>query len=375
MRVTLSINSSWNVLNFRKTLVSALLADGHAVTILAPYEPEARQLEAMGCRVVHLEMDRKGLSPFRDLALFFRLLRHFRHERPDVILSYTIKNNIYGAFAGKLLGIAFIPNVTGLGTIFIRTTLATRIAISMYRLAFRKLDRIFFQNGDDRDLFIEQKIVDPRQTAILPGSGIDLDRFVPRALPSRDGVVFLLIGRMLRDKGVCEFVDAARTVRALHPTARFQLLGFLDADNRSAIDERTMTNWVNENIIEYLGSASDVRPAIKDADCIVLPSYREGAPRTLIEGAAMGRPTIATDVPGCRDVVEDGATGLLCRVRDADDLAVKMIRMIEMGADRRMAMGQAGRRKMEREYDQAIVAEAYRGAIDEVASAQAMRRS
>ncbi len=126
-------------------------------------------------------------------------------------------------------------------------------------------------------------------------------------------------------------MDAARTVRALHPTARFQLLGFLDADNRSAIDERTMTNWVDENAVEYLGSASDVRPAIKDADCIVLPSYREGAPRTLIEGAAMGRPTIATDVPGCRDVVEDGTTGLLCRVRDADDLAVKMIQMIEMG--------------------------------------------
>lgn len=363
MHVLITINSSWNVLNFRKALVSALLADGHDVTILAPREPAAEELEVMGCRVVHLEMDRKGLSPIRDLGLFLRLARHFRRLRPDLVLGYTIKNNIYGALACRMLGVPFVPNVTGLGTVFIRKSAATVIAIFLYRLAFRGLARVFVQNGDDRELFLRHRIVRPEQLAIVPGSGIDLDRFAPAPLPNGDRVVFLLIGRMLRDKGIREYVDAARMLLSTGITARFRLLGVLDADNRSAIGKDAMDAWVSEGVVEYMGSAADIRSAIRDADCIVLPSYREGAPRTLLEGAAMGRPLVATDVAGCRHVVEDGVTGLLCHVRDAGDLAAKMAALVGAGPRERARMGAAGRRKMESEYDERLVVAAYREAI------------
>ncbi|WP_447952979.1 glycosyltransferase family 4 protein [Sphingopyxis chilensis] len=366
MHIILTINSSWNVVNFRKPLVAALLEDGHRVTIVAPREPEAAQLEAMGCRVVHLKMDRKGLSPLRDLKMLARLAGIFRIERPDVILGFTIKNNIYGALAARMLRIPFIPNVTGLGTIFIRRTLATRVAVQLYRRAFAPLSRVFFQNCDDRDLFVDEAIVTPAQTSVLPGSGIDLDHFRHAPLPAGDRVVFLLIARMLRDKGVVEFVDAARQLRQSGASACFQLLGVLDADNRSAIGRTTMDQWVHEGAVEYLGSATDVRVAIGNADCLVLPSYREGTPRTLLEGAAMGRPVVATDVPGCRQVVEHEVTGYLCRAQDAKDLAHAMDRIIVAGPEQRSAMGIAGRRKMEREYDQTLVIAAYRAAIASV---------
>lgn len=368
MHVLISINSSWNVLNFRKALVAALLQDGHRVTILAPREPAAEQLEAMGCRIIDLEMDRKGLSPVRDASLLGRFIRHLRRERPDVVLSFTIKNNIYGAIASRFTGTPFLPNVTGLGTIFIRKTLATHVALFLYRRAFGRLQRVFFQNSDDRDMFVQSGIVRPEQTTILPGSGIDLDHFTPTPLPNGERTVFLLIGRMLKDKGVYEYVAAARRLLASGRSARFQLLGFLDADNRSAIGRDVMESWIDEGVVEYLGSTSDVRTAIRDADCIVLPSYREGTPRTLLEGAAMARPAVATDVPGCRQVVDDGVTGRLCRVEDADDLAARMDAMIDAGAAGRSMMGAAARQKMEREYDQRLVVTAYRDAIGLIAA-------
>lgn len=374
MHLLISINSSWNVMNFRRHLISSLLADGHELTILAPREPEAAGLEAMGCRVVHLDMDRKGLSPLRDLRLLWSFFVLFRRLSPDAILSFTIKNNIYGAFASRAAGVPFLPNVTGLGTIFLQNSWATRLAIWLYRRAFRSLPLVFFQNSDDRDLFVEKRIVAEPQSRILPGSGIDLDHFVPTPLPDGTETTFLLIGRILRDKGVHEYVDAARSLRRKGHAARFQLLGFLDADNRTAIGRKIMDGWVGEGIVEYLGSASDVRDAIRNADCIVLPSYREGTPRTLLEGAAMARPLVATDVPGCRQVVDDGVNGFLCRVQDADDLASAMEKMIAAGPRGREVMGAAGRARMMRDYDQNIVVAAYRAAIDRIAPRSVRRR-
>ena len=371
MHVLITVNATWNVWNFRRPLVEALIADGHEVTVLAPRDETAAQLEALGCRLLPLEMSVKGMNPARDAALLWRLRRAFRALRPDVVLGFTIKPNIYGALAAKAVGVPFVPNVTGLGTAFLSGGALERVAVALYRRAFRGLPVVFFQNADDRALFLGRGLVGAAQARLLPGSGIDLERFAPIPSPeTAEGPAFLMIARLLRDKGVLEYVEAARLVRRTHPDARFRLLGAADAANRSAIGIETVRGWEAEGVIDYLGTTDDVRPAIAAADCVVLPSYREGAPRTLIEAAAMARPLIATDVPGCRSVVAEGETGLLCEVRSAESLAEACCRMIALGPEGRAAMGVAGRRKMEREYDQAIVVRAYRDAVAEVTRRQ-----
>jgi glycosyltransferase involved in cell wall biosynthesis len=309
-------------------------------------------------------MSPSGINPADGAALVTRFHRLFRQHRPDVVLGYTVKNNIFGAIAAKSLGIPFIPNVTGLGTAFLSGKALETLANLLYRGAFRNLPAVFFQNEDDRDHFIERNLVTAEQARLLPGSGIDLDHFAPADLPHpSDGITFLMIARLLRDKGVIEFVEAARRIRAASPSARFQLLGALGADNVSAIDARTLNGWVAEGVVEYLGTTPDVRPHIAAAHCVVLPSYREGAPRTLIEAAAMARPVIATDVPGCRTVVMRDVSGFLCQARSAESLAAAMRRFLDTHHEARRAMGRAGRERMERHFDEAHVISAYRDAI------------
>ncbi len=364
----MTVNATWNIWNFRRPLVIALAGDGHRITVLAPLDDAVPELERLGCRVRPLEMSVKGLNPLEDLKLQRRFGRIFREEQPDVALSYTIKNNIFGARAARSVGIPFVPNVTGLGTAFLSGRLLQTVTEQLYRRSFAVLPVVFFQNEDDRDLFLDRRLVQAKQARLLPGSGIDLERFAPAPMPAaEEPPVFLMIARLLRDKGVVEFVEAARKVKVRHPLARFQLLGAVGSENRSAIDRPMVEGWVAEGVVEYLGTTADVRPAIAAASCVVLPSYREGAPRTLIEAAAMARPLIATDVPGCRAVVDRDISGFLCEIRSYVSLAGEMERFLALSPDARGAMGVAGRAKMEREYDQALVVDAYRAALDEIA--------
>ncbi|MHA7887777.1 glycosyltransferase family 4 protein [Roseicyclus sp.] len=367
LNILISVNAMWNIWNFRRPLVEALIADGHRVTVLAPRDDTASRLEGLGCHVRHLEMSVKGLNPLADFGLLVRLRRIFREMKPDVVLSFTIKNNLFGALAAKTVGLPFLPNVTGLGTAFLAGGALEKVAVSLYKTAFRGLPVVFFQNDEDRDLFLERGLVSKGQARLLPGSGIDLQRFAPAPYPeSGNGTVFLMIARLLRDKGVIEYVEAARRVRAHHPAARFQLLGAASAENRTAIDRETVRQWEEEGVISYLGTVDDVRPVIAAAHCVVLPSYREGAPRTLIEAAAMARPVIATDVPGCRAVVEAGKTGFLCEVRSAESLASACERFLDLDRTGQAGLGQSGRARMERDYDQRIVVDAYRSAIKDL---------
>lgn len=368
MHVVVCANSTWTVWHFRRAVVAALLEDGHRVTVLAPRDDSAHALAGLGCRIVGLAMNPKGLNPLDGALLVLRLRRHLKADPPDAILGFTIKSNIFGAIAADGLGIPFVPNVTGLGTAFLSGLLLRTIAKTLYRFAFRHVPAVFFQNPDDRDLFITEGLVRPTQARLLPGSGIDLDHFSAVAMPITDSPTFLMIGRLLRDKGVFEFVEAARILRNVHPNIRFQLLGELAAANRSAISRATLDGWLQEGVVEYLGTVEDVRPVIANADCVVLPSYREGAPRALIEAAAMARPIIATDVPGCRAVLDDGISGLLCKVRDATDLAAVLLRFLDLPREVRACMGQAGRRKMEQEFDQRRVVQAYREVVSAISA-------
>lgn len=369
MHVLLTVNAAWNLWNFRVPVIAALLADGHRVTLLAPSDRAVEKLQDMGCQFVDLPMDNTGLNPLRDLGLMRRFKRHFGDLKPDVVLSFTIKNNLYGSLAASRLGIPFIPNVTGLGTAFLSGSILRSIVESLYRFAFAALPCVLFQNIDDLELFVRRRLVSRRQARLVPGSGIDLVRFSAASLrDATNAPTLLMIARLLRNKGVIEFAEASRIVRESRPDVRFLLLGEPDADSPDAVDIATVQGWQATHGVEYLGRCDDVRPHIAQADCIVLPSYREGAPRTLIEAAAMARPVIATDVPGCRAVVEHGINGLLCEPKSPERLAEACLQFLALAREEQEAWGAAGRAKMEREFDQAFVVAAYREALVQIQS-------
>ncbi len=367
MHIVLTVNASWNIWNFRRPVVEALLADGHQVTILAPKDDTAKQLESLGARFVHLEMDVDGLSPASSIELIDTFRGHFHALQPDIVLSYTVKNNIFGAMAARTLGIPFLPNVTGLGTLFLGSKPLFLIGKLLYRFGMGALPIIFAQNDDDRDFLVDKKLLNAEQLRMLPGSGIDLESFATTPLPAfNDGTKFLMISRLIRDKGTMEYCEAARIARKANPECTFQLLGPMGSANRTAISESELKPYFEDGSIEYLGATDDVRPYVADAHCVVLPSYREGAPRSLIEAAAMGRPLVTTNVPGCRAVIENGKSGLLCKVRDANSLAEACLQFASLDPAAQQAMGHAGRDLMAREYDVSIVIHRYRTAIAEL---------
>jgi len=368
MKVIIALNTAWNLVNFRAGLIRSLVAEGHEVVAVAPDDEYSPRLAELGCRFVALPMDNKGTHPGRDLLLFFRFLSLLRRERPHVYLGYTVKPNVYGSLAAHVLGIPVINNIAGLGAVFIRDSWLTRLVRLLYRIALSRSHHVFFQNGEDLSLFVEHGLVASEKVSRLPGSGVDLSTFAYAPLQPLGNrpFCFLLVARLLWDKGVGEYVEAARIVHRKYPTARFQLLGFLDVKNPTAVSSAEMSAWEDEGVVEYLGVAENVKPHLAASDCVVLPSYREGVPRSLLEAAAMGRPIVTTDAVGCRDAVEDGLNGLLCRVGDPDDLAEKLLRMLEMTPENRELMGRAGRKKMELEFDEKIVINRYLGVINKV---------
>lgn len=354
-------NTAWSLFNFRAPLIQHLIDAGWQVTAAAPVDDFAEQLARLGCRFIPVPMDNKGVNPARDLALFVRLYRVLRAERPTVFLGCTIKPNIYGSIAAQTLGIPVINNITGLGTAFIRKTWVTHIARGLYKVALLRSRNVFFENQDDLSLFVTTQLVDHRVAECLPITGVDLSRFAPRpsANPRGRPFTFMLVSRMLWDKGVGEFVEAARNLRHRHPDVRFRLLGFINAGNRTAISREQIAKWQDDGIITYVGAPPDVRPYIADTDCVVLPSYREGLPVALLEAASMAKPIITTNTVGCREVVEHGVNGFLVNVADADDLAEKMEQVLSLSPEQRINLGQMGRKKMESVFDDNVTTARY----------------
>ena len=371
--IVLSVNASWNIVNFRSELIRALQQHGFEVVALAPEDDHSARLGEMGVPFHPIRIDSQSVSPLNDARLIKAYHAALREIRPALFLGYTIKPNIYGSLAAQRLGVPTINNVSGLGTAFIRGGLLGQVVTTLYRIAFRRSATVFFQNAEDLSLFRDRRIVRSEQARLLPGSGIDLDHFQPRLRPDGKPFTFLFVGRFLWDKGIAEYVDAARQVRANHPEIRFQMLGFVDAPNRTAVARSQVEAWEAEGLIDYLPPRDDVRPFVAGADCIVLPSYREGLPRTLLEGAAMAKPLIATDVPGCRSVVTHGENGLLCRVRDAAALADAMEQLLAMPIDERAAMGARGRARVEVEFGHQVVVDRYLEAIEAALAQSAVR--
>lgn len=366
--VLLSVNTAWNAWNFRLGLIEAIMKRGHRVLVAAPADRYAERLIQSGCEFVDFPMDSNGTHPGRDLQLLLRYLMLFHKQRPAAYLGYTIKPNIYGSIAAQMAGVPVVNNIGGLGATFIDDSMVTRVARLLYKIALRRSTRVFFQNAEDQQLFIKTRLTDAALADLLPGSGIRLGDYDPDSHVNgdRSAFRFLLVGRMLINKGVVEFVDAARMVRKKISGAHFQLLGPVNEANPNSVSSALIAAWEAEGVVEYLGEADDVRSYIASADCVVLPSYREGVPRTLLEAAAMARPIVATRVPGCTDVVEDEVNGLLCHARDAVDLAEKMMTMISLTPAERASMGSAGRRKVEHEFDEALVINNYLKVIGDI---------
>jgi glycosyltransferase involved in cell wall biosynthesis len=365
-QLILSANCVWNIINFRTNLIRGLQQAGYAITVVAPTDAHVEKLKDLGCAYQPIFLDKGKTNPAKDLYSIIQFYKTYRRLRPDAILNFTIKNNIYSTLAAACLRIPVINNITGLGYLFINNTLSSHIAKFLYRLTQKHAAKVFFQNPDDRDVFLQHHLVPKQLTDLLPGSGIDLTQFTPVGTPQSDITTFLLFGRMLYDKGIQEYVDAARMLQQKYPQARFLLLGPIDTDNPQAIPAQQIQAWQAQGIIEYLPGRAEVKDIIAQADCVVLPSYREGLPRALLEASAMAKPMITTDVPGCRAVVAHGVNGYLCQARNARDLAEKLAQFIQLPNSARKTMGAAARKKVAQHFDVNLVIQQYLAALDQI---------
>ncbi len=358
-------------MNFRASLIRSLVSDGHTLTLAAPADPNVTDLLSLGAKFIPIEISAHGKNPLTELFLLLKYILLLRRERPEIVLCYTAKPNIYGSIAARILDIPVINNISGLGSAFISGGWLTQILQLLYRFALNRSKCVFFQNPDDLKLFLSLKIINKPRSALLPGSGVDLNKFQQQPLPclqltadkSRDKTrkfVFLLIARVIKDKGIGEYVQAARILKKNYSQITCAVLGFIDEKNPNSIEPTQLKSWLDEGIVSYWGISRDVRLELRKADCVVLPSYREGTPRTLLEAASMGRPLIATDVPGCREVVIDNINGLLCLPKDANDLAKKMEQMLSMPDSQLQQMSEASRLLAEVRFDEQLVIGKYR---------------
>lgn len=354
-------NSLWGIVNFRGRVIRALVDDGHRVVLVAVADIPVQRALDLGAEFVEWRVAPRGANPLRELGALFALVVLYRRIRPTIAFHFTVKPVLYGALAARLAGAQAVAVVTGLGYLFLTAGLRQRVARWFYRATLGSSKEVWFLNTEDRAVFENAGLTHGLTVRTLPGEGIDVRQFTQQPLPPTDGdFVFLMIARLLRDKGVVEFAKAAREVRRRFPRARFRLLGPSYQANEMSVPLETVRAWEAEGAIEYLGAADDVRPAIAACHCVVLPSYREGMPRVLMEAAAVGRPAVATDVVGCRDVVQHGVTGWLCRPRDAASLGETCIAAMNASGAELASMAQRARELAEQVYDDEAVIRRYR---------------
>lgn len=366
-KIILNANTLFAVYNFRCNLMKKLSKEGYEIICLGNKDSLAEQIVENGWRYIDAGMDRRGTSILNDLKLFFFYLKVFKEEKPEYILNFTIKPNIYGTLAAKLAGIPVINNVTGLGDIFDTDNLTSKIVKILYKISFRFPKKVFFQNDDDMKIFLDNKLIDKKLCDRLPGSGVEVEKFVPEELVKEDDKIrFLFLGRISVKKGVRIINEVSKILTPKYSNIEFQLLGKVYTDEDGHISKEELNRWEKESNIKYLGTSKDVRHEIKKVDCIIFPSYyREGVPRSLIESASMGKPILTTDNVGCRDIVEDGYNGYLAKPNDVNSMVEIVERFLKLSEDERKVMGENGRKKVLKEFDEKIVINKYLRLIKE----------
>ncbi|MGM9484164.1 glycosyltransferase [Roseateles sp. NT4] len=361
MKIAIIANSAWYLHNFRLNLAQELREAGHQVLFISAVDSYTVMLQAAGFEHMSWDVASAGMNPLAELGAVWRLRKLLVNQRIDALLSYTPKANIYSGLALWGQKTLFLPNISGLGRAFIQPSAITLLVVQLYRLALRQAHRVIFQNMDDLGVFTTRGVIPRSQAVRVPGSGVDLRRFEPSARAPRPGpqTHFLFVGRLLKDKGAVEFAEAARVLKRDHPDLHFTMLGSSTSDNPTAVSSAQLREWKAAGLIEHQEHLDDVRPLLDAADCVVLPSYREGVPRSLLEAAAMAKPLVTTDAPGCRDTVVDGDNGYLCQPRSVESLAQAMRRFIDLDTDGKRAMGQRSRALAETTFDERIVIDQY----------------
>lgn len=341
--------------SFRKELISKLVEDGNDVYISMPQSDENCFFSDMGCKIVETPVDRRGVNPIRDFGLICDYIRIMRELQPDIIFSYTIKPNIYGCIASNLTNNIQVCNITGTGATFLKKSVVSTIAKMLYKISVKKSYKVFFQNNGDKEYFIQNKMVADNY-AVIPGSGVNLEQYTICDFPSENYVNFIFIGRVMKLKGIDQYLECAKTIIGKYPNTNFYIAGFIEEDKYSEI----VDNYHKQGIVNYIRFQKDMKSWIQKSHCTILPSHGgEGVPNVLLESAAMGRGCIASNIDGAKDVVEDGVTGYLFKTGDTNDLIDKVEKFLGLSYENRKKMGLAGRAKMEKEFDRQLVIKAY----------------
>lgn len=348
-KILIITNHSYMLYRFRLELIQELMKE-HEVVLSMPFVGHEEDFQALGLRCIKTDVDRRGINPATDMKLFRTYQKLLKEECPDLVITYSIKPNIYGGLACRMAGIPYCANVQGLGTAFQRKGLAQFVTV-LYKLALGKAKTVFFENNANAEEFCRRKIIPAEKETVLPGAGINLEKYPYVAYPENEAVHFLYLGRIMKEKGMDELFTAMRRLRGKYGAGVvLDIVGFYDDDYKAQVEQLT-----GEGIAVFHGFQSDPLPYYAAADCVVLPSYHEGMSNVLLEAAAIGRPVITSDIPGCREAVKDGRTGFLCKPRDADRLYEQMCRMAAASFVERQAMGRAAHEKMAREFEKQLV--------------------
>lgn len=350
-RVLVLANNDVGLYRFRKDLIVAFLSAGHEIYISLPDGGFISELVQLGCCFIGTPVDRRGMNPIRDGKLFGRYRAILKEIKPDLVMTYTIKPNIYGGLACRLAHIPYTTNITGLGSAIENGGWLKKLVLALYKPALKGAKTVFFENAGNRDVLIAAGVVPKGRDVVLNGAGVNLEDYPCQSYPQEESVRFLFVGRVMREKGVDELFAAAKRMKQQYgERVEFHIVGSFEEAYKPAMDELEQTGVVN-----YHGYQSDMKPFYAMASCVALPSYHEGMSNVLLEAAASGRPLITSDIPGCREAVEDGASGYLCPARDADALYKAMRRFMELSEGQRTEMGRRGRALMERKFSKAVV--------------------
>ena len=357
--VCISANTSWNLVNFRGALIDDLREMGYRVVAISPRDEFTNQLSDLATKYCPIKIKNKGLNVFEEISVWMQYRKIYRDVKPDYALHFTIKPVIFGTFAAPR-NCTVINTVTGLGTAFLHSRILRILAIMLLRVCSCSTRSWVFQNQWDKKFFQQKKVAHPHQAVIIAGAGVNIDRFAYSPIDNQRKIRFLYVGRILRDKGFYELIEASRIVKKLRLDIVFRVIGEIEGENRSAICRTEFDQWVHEGLIEYGGNVKDVRKEIIQASCVVLPSYREGLSRVLLEAGALGRPAITTDVPGCRDIVQDMKNGLLVSARSSDSLVQGLLRFYNLSHRARLRLGEEARRNVEKNFRQEIIIGEYK---------------
>lgn len=353
-RILVLANNDVGLYNFRKELLERLINEKCEVYISLPDGKRVEDLKKLGCKFIDTPIDRRGINPIKDLKLLFKYFKILKEVKPDTVLTYTIKPNIYGSIACRFKKIPYIVNITGLGTAIESGNLLSKILLKLYKFALKKAKCIFFQNDSNKELFEKKKIIHNNSRRI-PGSGVNIVKNAYVDYPNNKIIKFLFIGRIMQAKGIEEFLESAKIIKEKYKNTEFIILGNYDQEQYKEKVEECVKN----DVVKYEGFQSDVRKYIVESNCIILPSYCEGMANVLLEAASTGRPIIASNIPGCKETIDDGENGYIVEVKSVDDLVEKIEKFLNLSYEQQREMGLKGRKKMEKEFDRNIVVSAY----------------